>query len=706
MSQYCHNCMRPVEEGCATCPHCGRPAVTLNAIHQLAPGTVLQGRYLIGRALGQGGFGITYIGRDTLLNLRIAVKEYYPNGCSYRDHDVTDMVTITTMDKEVYHKGKRRFLQEAQTLARFIDEPGIVSVHDYFEGNNTAYIVMEYVDGVTLKSAVKTGGRLSADTLLPMMKPLIEALEKVHAQGIIHRDISPENIIWLMNKKLKLLDFGAAREVSGDKSLSVMLKPGYAPEEQYRSKGRQGPWTDIYALCATMYYCLTGIRPEESVERAMNPGNRLKRPSELGATISPAQESAILRGMAIQANERYQTMQELCDALYGEEKPQSRSNYEIYAKPAARKPYNEEGYNARPSYREPLKKERQDRFSTESERRPYIEKEKKLRRLGKTLMRWLLALIGVAILTAGAVFAYQYINSRKAEQSENTDMPMDAVEMFRRGLSYENGDGIGQDYLEAMTWYTKAAEAGNADAMNNIGYMYENGRGIERDVSTAMDWYRKAAELGNSSAMSNIGALYYTGTGVEQDYQAAMNWFLRSAENGNTEVLYLIGSMFDKGLGVPKDMEKATEYYTKAAENGDSEAAARLEQLQSEDYVEMSDLLTGEWGSTEAIYNGTTVVFYLDDPVYNCTGLTMSLRIDSYTGYPFAEWYLYAQNMNGEWSPVTQFRINKEQGDGRTVRYDFSFDSPQSFRALTICPAEDGMEFKMTRELLFYQKQH
>ncbi len=704
MSTYCYNCMNPVDDNTGVCPYCGQAPFGGNPIHQLKPGTLLKNRYLIGNSLGQGGFGITYIGRDILLNKRVAVKEFYPNGYAYRNHKVTAIITITSSGQTVFRNAKRRFLEEAQTLARFSEDSGIVSVQDFFEENNTAYIVMEYLDGITLKRFVEEKGKVPADPLIRVMLPLIKALGKVHEQGIIHRDISPDNIMLLRNGSIKLLDFGAAREVGGDKSLSVMLKPGYAPEEQYRSRGKQGPWTDVYALCATMYFCLTGIKPDESVERAMNPGNRLKRPSELGAIISPAQESAILRGMAIQASERYQTMQELYDALYREGEPKARNNYEIYAKPVARKPYNEQGHSNRPSYQEPLRKERPSRSSTEAEKRLSIEKDKRPKQLSKTLIRWLFALVGVVILAAGAFFAYQYIDSLRTERLENTDTQTDAVEMFRRGLAYENGDGIGQDYTEAMVWYKKAAEAGNADAMNNIGYMYENGRGAEQNVSTAMDWYKKAAELGNASAMSNIGVLYYTGKGVAQNYQEAMNWFQSSAENGNTEVLYLIGSMFEKGLGVPKDMEKAAEYYTKAAENGDRAASERLEQLQSEEYAGMSDLLTGEWGSTEAIYNGTTVVYYLDEPVYDCPELTMTLRIDSYTGYPFAEWYLYAQNMNGDWVPITHFRINKEQGDGRTVTYDLSFDRPQSFQALTICPAEDGMEFKMTREILFYQK--
>ncbi len=335
MSAYCYNCMSLVEQETVCCPRCGKQTTITAPAHQLKPGTLLRDRYLIGKALGQGGFGITYIGLDTTLNLRVAIKEYYPNGISTRNHEITDDVTLTSSSIELYQKGKLRFLQEARTLARFYEEPGIVSVHDFFEANNTAYIVMEYLDGITLKRFVETRGPIPADSLNRAMRPIMQSLGQVHEQGVIHRDISPDNIMVLRNGSLKLLDFGAAREVGGDKSLSVMLKPGYAPYEQYRSDGKQGPWTDIYALCATMYFCLTGIKPDEAPKRMEN--DELLRPSELGANVSPAQESVLLRGMSVRAKERFQTLRELSSALYKKEEPQ---NYIANQKKAQEKTSN------------------------------------------------------------------------------------------------------------------------------------------------------------------------------------------------------------------------------------------------------------------------------------------------------------------------------------------------------------------------------
>ena len=313
---YCFYCMQPLQDDATFCPFCGNSRTADTAPHHLPCGTVLRSRYLIGTALGEGGFGITYIGRDTVLNVRVAVKEYYPNGYTNRSSTVSLNVFPPTSGerREFFEKGRRSFLNEARTMASFSDEPGIVNVRDFFEENNTAYIVMEYLDGVTMKAYLKQNGVMRYDELLPMMMPLMRSLQKVHEADLIHRDISPDNIM-MVGDRLKLLDFGAARNVSaeGNKSLSVMLKPGYAPEEQYRSRGSQGPWTDVYALCATIYKCLTGVTPDDSTERLVN--DRLQPPSALGVSLPPAADAAIMRGLAVSAQNRIQSVEELMNAL-------------------------------------------------------------------------------------------------------------------------------------------------------------------------------------------------------------------------------------------------------------------------------------------------------------------------------------------------------------------------------------------------------
>lgn len=315
---YCLSCMAAAYDSSELCPYCGRRKAVYNDPHQLRAGTILNERYLVGRILGQGGFGITYIGRDITLDDMVAIKEYYPSEISTRNNTISPTVYVAnTTQSETYIHGKSRFLDEARTLRKFKKEPGIVGVQDFFEDNGTAYIIMEYLDGMTLREYVRRRGTLSADETVNLMFPVISALCRVHDEGLIHRDISPENIMVLGNGNLKILDFGAAREFAADKSVSVMLKPGYAPIEQYRSRGSLGPWTDTYALCATMYFCMTGTPPDDSIDRMME--DDLKYPSELGAAITPQQEEDIIRrGMSLNPEERWQSMDELGAALSAE----------------------------------------------------------------------------------------------------------------------------------------------------------------------------------------------------------------------------------------------------------------------------------------------------------------------------------------------------------------------------------------------------
>lgn len=325
MELYCMHCLHPISDGASICPACNRPVREEVPAHHLLPGTVLNKKFYIGHALGEGGFGITYIGRDLMLDMIVAIKEYYPNGCVYRSNTVSPQVnSSSTEDRKVqFQKGRERFLREARVLAKFSGEPGIVDVRDFFEEYNTAYIVMEFLDGETLKSYLRREGKLAPEKAVSLLMPVMQTLKEVHAHGLIHRDISPDNIM-LVRNKIKLLDFGAARDVTdANKSLSVMLKPGYAPEEQYRSKGQQGPWTDVYALCATIYKCITGITPDDSMQRVYQ--DELRPVSSLGIAISPSLDAALMKGMAIMQNNRYQNIDEL---LYGIENESPRSAFD------------------------------------------------------------------------------------------------------------------------------------------------------------------------------------------------------------------------------------------------------------------------------------------------------------------------------------------------------------------------------------------
>ena len=319
-SRYCTYCMNPVELG-KPCPVCGLLEGAYAPLpHHLPPGTMLLGRYLVGRALGEGGFGITYIGLDLRLELRVAIKEYFPTDRVTRMSQVSLCVTqLMGAEDDGFQRGKERFLYEARTLARMEKQPEIVTVRDYFEENGTAYIVMEYVEGTTIKSWVKqNGGRIPPEELFSTIEPLFGALDAVHRSGLIHRDISPDNLM-LENGMVRLLDFGCARESAGGiKTMTVALKHGFAPVEQYQYKG-QGPWTDVYSLAATIYYCLTGETPPQALDRMCD--DELIPPQKLGIPLSEQQERALLRGLGIRPRRRFQSVEEFRAALYAQESP-------------------------------------------------------------------------------------------------------------------------------------------------------------------------------------------------------------------------------------------------------------------------------------------------------------------------------------------------------------------------------------------------
>lgn len=315
----CYHCFRekPNDE---TCPYCGYSDRSAREDHPLAllPGTVLAGRYIVGRVLGQGGFGITYVAKDHQSGERVALKEYFPDTVALR----TDGNTVTTFSgekRDYFDYGKECFLKEAQTLSQFIGNENICRIFSYFEENGTAYFAMEYLEGESLQSYLnKNGGKINYFDTMRIILPVMDALIDVHSKGIVHRDLSPDNIIITKDNRIKLIDFGAARYLLGDKSksLDVVLKHGYAPMEQYTRRGRQGPFTDVYSLAATIYRCITGRTLPDSIDRVSD--DPLIPPSALGVSIPPYAEDALLRALEVQSNNRTQDMatfkRELCTA--------------------------------------------------------------------------------------------------------------------------------------------------------------------------------------------------------------------------------------------------------------------------------------------------------------------------------------------------------------------------------------------------------
>jgi serine/threonine protein kinase len=315
----CFGCMEDHEE-ILPCPACGYHEGDVDDVPlQLSPGTVLNNTYLIGRVLGQGGFGITYLGWDLNLRVKLAIKEYFPQQYVTRLSGENKVSAFSGSLSNHYTYGLDKFLQEARILAQFEGHPNIVAVRNYFQANGTAYLVMSYVEGVTLKNHLKlAGGNIHFDQVLKLIKPVFDALKEVHKTGILHRDISPDNIFINRKGQVVLLDFGAARQAIGEKekSISIILKPGYAPEEQYRRRGVQGPWTDIYAVAATIYFLVTSIQPPDALERLVE--DTLIPPSRMGVAINAFQEQALLKALAVRAAERFHTVEAFQEALFTE----------------------------------------------------------------------------------------------------------------------------------------------------------------------------------------------------------------------------------------------------------------------------------------------------------------------------------------------------------------------------------------------------
>ncbi len=317
MERRCPYCMSPVQPG-SPCPACGRNWERYQpASHHLPLGSLLQDRYQLGRVLGEGGFGITYLGWDAVLKRKVAVKEYFPTFLVSREVSLTlDVTCHTSGNQPTYEKGREQFLREAKTMAKLDSIPEIVQVLDHFPEHNTAYIVMEFLEGRTLKEVVAQSGPIPADTMLALLEPVLRAMEAMHQAGVIHRDISPDNLMELKDGTVKLMDFGCARDFQSGLTETITLKHGFAPREQYSGRD-QGPWTDVYALCATVYYCLTGKVPPRATLRGEEEQDPMIPPRQLGADLIEEQERALLRGLSPKVENRWHSAAELYAALYG-----------------------------------------------------------------------------------------------------------------------------------------------------------------------------------------------------------------------------------------------------------------------------------------------------------------------------------------------------------------------------------------------------
>ena len=495
-NRICLGCMEELKNGDAVCPKCGwNNAVNNNVSHQLLAGSVLMGKYLVGRVLGEGGFGITYIGWDLILDRKVAIKEFYPQGIVNRELTHHSTVVSCIGKEEFIEKEKEGFIKEAKTMAKLGNIPGIVTMHDVFAQNGTVYIVMDYVEGKTLKAYVKeNGNRLSAKTAISLLEPIFGALQKIHEKGLIHRDISPDNIMLRPDGTAVLLDFGAARQMSvaGERSLTVNLKHGYAPMEQYQTRGVQGPWTDVYALSATIYRLITGRVPPSAADRIIE--DDLPLPSTLGSDILPRQEEALMKGLAIRTADRTLNISELWEGLSqapAEKAPPKQPQEEPAEKNKTGEPQHipaqqqtEESHTGeelpiehRAEQTEPPKKPSAEKQQEpEENKQPKKEKSEGIKLLAAVLALFLLCVLifepSIDILDIRKEINYKKgVSSFENKEYDKAYEQLSAIEMYKDAKDYI--EKIDKKYTGALYNYDKGCyNSALVELVRLDGYKY------------------------------------------------------------------------------------------------------------------------------------------------------------------------------------------------------------------------------------------
>lgn len=308
----CENCFEEIKE--RHCPYCGYdPADIVSDNTLLLPGSILSENYIIGGVIGIGGFGVTYLAYNKSADSKVAVKEYFPRNIAHRASDGITVSIVSADDSATFEAGMEKLYNEAEIVSGFKDNPNIVTIYDFFRANNTVYLTMEFLRGKTLKEYIRDYGVLDPLKTVYVAQCVLNALSAMHGANVLHRDISPDNIILCGNGDVKLIDFGAARQIVAERTqnFSAIVKFGFAPPEQYRKKDEQGPWSDIYSLGATLYYALTGDIPSDPMSRFDNDDTF----NENNFGIDEGLWSVITKATKLNSCERYKNSEEMNDAL-------------------------------------------------------------------------------------------------------------------------------------------------------------------------------------------------------------------------------------------------------------------------------------------------------------------------------------------------------------------------------------------------------
>jgi hypothetical protein len=582
-------------------------------------------RYRVERVIGAGGFGITYLARHTTLGKPFALKEHFPRQFSYREGGSS---TIRATEPETFSWSLGRFIEEGRALAR-LTHPGIVSVADVFEANGTAYMVLGYEEGQSLKSWLERQGRRPTQAEIDgLLGPLLDALAYVHGQGLLHRDIAPDNIMIRPDGAPCLIDFGAARQAIAERSqvMSAIVKGGFSPPEQYSRSGRaQGAWSDIYALGATLYLAVSGQMPPEALDRMAEDELRSLHALARRDSYRPGFLNAVDAALRLKPAERPQTISDWRKMLFEPAAEPVAATKLTSGATAAQQPSDARllTFTALPGA--PVERRTQSYL-------PLI-----LAGLGVVGVGYLVwqgppvppieraavsggSLPGTAVPPAGVPKAQlpdpdehraradqisreaeevrRQAEERRLEAEDEERRRAQTGELRKRAEEDELRRRAAEDEArrraaeEARQPRTSDAEAraraeleiagasaearGDVAAIVQVGWRFDTGTGVARDYVRAREWYEKAAARNSPEAMYNLGVLYSNGRGVAVDHGKAREWYERGAARGNADAMWGIGSIHDLGLGVPQSFATARRWYEQAAEKSQVDAMLNL----------------------------------------------------------------------------------------------------------------------------------
>ncbi len=534
--------------------------------------------YEIHDILGQGGFGITYLAQDLNLEHEVAIKEYLPVDLAIRTkHGTVSPVSEEHHDR--YYWGLERFLEEARTLGQF-KHPNIVRVRNVFEANNTAYMVMEYELGESFQEILNRRKTISESDIKTIIFPIVDGMKIVHAAGFIHRDIKPANVFLRVDGDPVLLDFGSARQSleQDNQSLTSIFSRGYAPIEQYHSsEENQGPWTDIYALGATMYRSVAGVPPADAVDRSAAIA-QIERDTYVPITeIGEGEYSAdflqaIDHAMQFRQQDRPQTISEWI-ATFDRRNSSSREDNEAY------KTILTEQVNAAESGDTSA----QSKLAFMYAKGIHTEKDE------AAAIKWFKEAAKNNHLNAQYNLGLMYAKGKGVEQNYQEALKWyllaagqgDVISQYTLGMMYSKGVGTNKDNQRAYQWFLKAAEQGSTNAQYKVAECLNKGKGCEVDHSGAYEWYQKASSSGHTLAQMKLAYMYGKGQGVQRNDTEAFHWFRKAAEQGHPKAQYNLGVIYAKGRGISKDMDQAKKWYELAAAQGDEHAEQALLRLKS-----------------------------------------------------------------------------------------------------------------------------